>query len=195
MSGEPQQDADREGILAEIRRSIRTFMTDPGFSPDDPAWHSQVEEMWAIERLHQRREEVRREAEALQRAFVQGQICAYLTEGYSRAAAARAAGVRPETLSRWCRTAPAFAAAAKAAEEQRRHVQPAQRRRRKMTDSMQAAIVRLLQAGMTRTGAAAEAGISPTTFYTWFQRLPDFRDAVLGAEDAAAARRLPKSAR
>ncbi|MHB2023736.1 MAG: hypothetical protein ACYCO3_10455 [Mycobacteriales bacterium] len=176
------------------RRRSQLFLPASGLSPDDSVWSSQLDEMVAVERLNQRAEDERREEAARRRGFVQGQVCAFLSEGYSRAAAARAAGIRAETLSRWCRQDPAFAAAARAAEDGRQ-VQPKQRRRRKMTAGVQVALLRLLQTGVTRAEAAAGVGISRQTFYTWFQRLPEFRDAVLAAEDAAALARLPAGLR
>lgn len=112
-------------------------------------------ELWALEQFALLREEIRFEEQAKRRAFVQGQVCAYLTEGYSRADAARAAGIRPEMVSRWCRQDPVFAAAARAAQDDRRHVRPRQHRRLKMTDSVQASVVSLLRTGISRAGARA----------------------------------------
>jgi transposase len=188
MSEEPWAEDDRRRLV-ELAGRLREFLTAP-YPADDLGFDPQRSEQWALLQVAQLREELRQEEEAKQRAFVQGQVCAYLTEGYTRAEAARAAGVRPETVSRWCRKDPAFAAAARAAEDGRRHVQPREHRRLKMTNSVQATVVRLLRTGMTRAEAAAGAGISRATFYTWLRRLPEFRDAVLGAEDAAAAIRL-----
>ena len=177
--------------LVELTRQLREYLTAP-FPVDDSGFDPQRAERWALLQVAQLREELRQEEEAKQRAFVQGQVCAYLAEGYTRSAAAQAAGVTPETVARWRRRDTTFAAAALAAEQQRQQVRQPERRRRKMTDSVQASFVGLLQAGLTRAEAAAGVGISRQTFYTWFKRLPEFRHAVLVAEDTAAALRLPK---
>ena len=187
-----EDDDDSVGLL-ELARRLREFLTAP-FPADATAHDRQGAEMWALEQFARLRAEVREEEKAQRRSFIQGQVCAYLTEGYSRSAAAQAAGVTPETVSRWCRKYPAFAAAARSAEAERRQSQPQRRRRQKMTEGVQSAIVSLLEEGRTRGQAAVAAGISRQTFYTWFQRLPEFREAVLVAEDAAAAR-LPGGAK
>ena len=177
--------------LVELTRQLREYLTAP-FPVDNSGFDPQRSEQWALLQVAQLREELRQEEEAKQRAFVQGQVCAYLAEGYSRSAAAQSAGVAPETVARWRRRDATFAAAALAAEQQRRQSLQPERRRKKMTDSVQGAVVNLLQEGMTRAQASAGAGISRQTFYTWFKRLPEFHGAVLAAEDLAAARRLPR---
>ena len=184
--------ADRERLVVSLRKRIHAFLQAGNFPLNDPAFTSQLAEMWAIERLNQLEEEQRREAEAKQRAFVQGQFCAYLAEGHSRAAAARLAGTTPETVILWCRRDDDFASAVRAVTAGQRGALRNIRRGRptKLTESTQAAIIRLLQIGATRSQAAAGAGISRQTLYSWLRGAPDFRAAVAAAEKGATGPRL-----
>src|SRR4030088_75665 len=57
------------------------------------------------------------------------------------------------------------------------------------TDDKAGAILRALESGMSRTHAAARAGISPSTFDAWLTD-PDFEREVLAAESACQERAL-----
>jgi hypothetical protein len=182
-SRDPQVRPDRltEQVLARLRKYWRA-----GEYPlDDPSFVSQLNEMWAIERLNQRAQEERREDEVRRQAFAQGQICAHVSAGCTRGEAARLVGVRPETVSRWCLKDGAFAASLKDAEARQ---YPSAQRPRRAPESAKATVVELLAQGLTRSQAAAGSGISRQTFYTWLGRLPEFRAAVLAAEIVAEHR-------
>jgi hypothetical protein len=145
-------------------------------------------EEWALMEFVRLREELRSGEEAKRRSFVQGQICARITDGHSRASAARLSGVTTETVSRWMRADPGFAAAM--AQAQGLHVVADRTHwRLKMTAPVQETLVRMLGCGVTRKEAAASVGISRQTFYTWLNQRPDFRDAVLAAEAQATGGR------
>lgn len=192
MSGEPweQEEADRR-LVVELVGRFWKLMTGPLPSPgvEQPFDRVRLEE-WALVQFAELRDEQRRGEMARRRAFVQGQVCAFLAEGYTKTAAAQAAGIRPETVARWCRKDAEFAAAVRAAQESGPRSGPREYRRLKMTDNVQEAVVRLLRSGATRGEAAAGAGISRQTLYAWLKRLPDFHASVLAAEETASARRL-----
>lgn len=140
------------------------------------------------------REELRQEGLARRRSFIQGQVCARIADGHTRAAAARLSGVTPETVGRWLRKDADFAAAVRDVECARA---PAARPHwgLKMTDSLQETLVGLLREGMTRRDATAAAGVSRQTFYTWFNGRLEFRDAVLAAEASSRVAETKNSRR
>jgi transposase len=51
-----------------------------------------------------------------------------------------------------------------------------------MTEAVRDRITGLLAGGINRRQALEAVGVSKQTFYTWLQRAPDFRTAVLAAE-------------
>jgi DNA-binding XRE family transcriptional regulator len=164
-------------------RAIRKWLRYYGFEDANPVWVRELAETWADEAE-------RRQAAAVdsarRRAFQQGQVCAFIEQGRSRADAARAAGVTPETVNRWQRADPNFRRAVQNAERHRGPAPTAERQPAKMTVGVQSRIVELLGAGRTRAQAAAEAGVSRQTLYTWLRRRPDFAAAVMAAEDRAS---------
>lgn len=178
---------DVQADLSWVQR-LRTALSAP---LPDPERHDlknpQQAEEWALLEFARLRRELEQEEDTKRRSFIQGQVCARVADGHSRAAAARMAGVTPETVSRWRRADPGFAEKLRTAEggegrPSRQHW------RLKMTDSVQDAVVRRLGAGASRKEAAADAGVSRQTFYTWLKAKPDFRKAVLAAEARASAR-------
>jgi DNA-binding XRE family transcriptional regulator len=145
-------------------------------------------EEWALLEFARLREELaeakRREAEARRRAFLQGRICEQLAAGTTRTDAAIAVGLARSTVYRWMKEDPAFREAVEATERTGATARSASRVRKplKMRSGARDVILRHLRAGSTRGQAAEAAGVSRQTFYTWFKRFPDFRDAVLAAE-------------
>ena len=175
--------------VSRLRVLLSAPLPDPGVEFD----RHRAEE-WAVLEFARLREELRREELAKRRSFIQGQVCARITDGHSRAVAARLAGVTPETVAGWCRKDPVFAAAVGDAESA---AGPGQREhwRLKMTAGVQEALVRLLRSGASRKDAAAAAGVSRQTLYTWVKQRPDFRQAVLAAEASARLDRPGRSRR
>lgn len=172
-------------LVDDMARRIRAFFDSPAFSPDDPGWHSQLAEMWAIERLNQLAEEERRAEELRQRAFLQGRFCERLAAGMTRADAAVVVGTARSTIYRWLKDDSVFREAVKEAEQSGAALRPASHLRRslKLSPTAREAIIRRLQAGGSRSEAAEAAGISRQTFYTWIKRFPEFHAAVLSAEE------------
>jgi len=179
-------DSPAQNRRQKIRRRASSFL-ESGFPPDDPVMHGQLAEMWAIERWNQLAEETRLAEQGRRRAFVQGQLCAYLASGMTRTDAVVAAGVARSTLYRWLRDERGFREAVMTAERQGGSQRSTTKNHNpiKLGASAHDAILRQLRAGGTRGQAAAAAGVSRQTFYTWFKRFPDFRAAVLAAESAA----------
>lgn len=188
--------ADRRTLLAWLSQLVSS-LTEPLPDPDsdrlDDPTRSQE---WALLEWARLRHELQQEGAVARRSFTQGQICAWIADGHTRAEAARMAGITAETLARWRRADSGFAEALRAAEQgagtnEREHW------RSKMTEGVRDALLRLLRSGATRKGAAEAVGVSRQTFYTWLNTRPDFRQAVLAAEAAAPSgqRGHPRGAR
>jgi len=135
--------------------------------------------------------EGRREVEEFEerrrwRVAAQAAICAAVGLGLSKSEAAMRAGVSRESVRLWARSDPSFREALRTAEERGREVRrqrPPLRAPRRMKKGVRDSITTLLSEGMTRSEALAAAGISKQTFYTWLQRSPEFKRAVLDAEN------------
>jgi len=170
-----------------MRRRIKNFLNPPSrpeSSSDDPIMRSQYAEVVALAQWSQLAEEQQREHEILRRVCVQGQICAQLANGMTRTDAAIAVGVARSTMYRWLEEDLGFRRAVAEAELAGSpfRITGRNRKPRKLGEPAREAILRLLRAGGTRAQAAQAAGVSRQTFYSWFKRFPDFRDAVLVAE-------------
>lgn len=142
--------------------------------------------MWAIERLNQFAADKQAEAEQLRRACLQGQFCERLAAGMTRTDAAIAVGMARSSVYRWLKEEPGFLEAVEEAERMGAPFRlPARRGTSKIGKGAREVILRQLSEGHTRAQAAASAGVSRQTFYTWFKQFEDFRDAVLLAESHA----------
>ena len=65
-------------------------------------------------------------------------------------------------------------------------------RRTKYTPDVVQRVVQAIDMGATYDLAAAYAGVSPSTFYTWIQSKPEFSEAIKSAEGRAAVKWLAK---
>ncbi|MHB8719714.1 MAG: hypothetical protein ACYDAC_12625 [Candidatus Dormibacteria bacterium] len=131
-------------------------------------------------------EEAEHEAQRRRRERIQDEVCQRLSSGATKAVAAVGAGISRDTLNDWERKDPLFhrrvrqALAEGIQRRPPRHVPP-----RKVRPSVLSAITTALASGMTRTEAAASAGISKQTLYAWLRRAPEFRREVVEAEQRA----------
>jgi transposase len=188
VSGIPAwvEEEERIGhLLGQARRALTRLMTSSATGGEfDP----QLEELRASLQMSLAGAEARQAENAHRRGLIEGQVCAHVAHGHTLADAARLAGVTYATVNRWRRTDPTFSGALRAAEEGARP-SPREHWRLKMTASTLETLLGFLRSGMTRSEAAAGAGISRQTFYTWMKRAPEFGAAVATAEGLAAAQR------
>lgn len=147
----------------------------------------QYAERVAIAQWNQLAAEERGEADAFRRACLQGQFCERLSAGMTRTDAAIAVGVARSSVYRWLKEEPGFLDAANEAElvGAPLRLPPQTGKPSKMGARVRQTILHQLQEGGSRGQAAEAAGVSRQTFYTWFKRYEDFRDAVLAAEARA----------
>jgi len=170
----------------DIRVRVHDFLA-PRYWPDDPAMRPQYAEMVAIERLGELVVEQQAAAEAFRRACLQGQFCERLAAGMSRTDAAIAVGASRSSVYRWLKDEPGFRDAVTDAERLGApfRLPPRTGRPIKLGRHTREAILRQLRQGATRGQAAVAAGVSRQTFYSWFKRFEEFREAVLAAEAEA----------
>ena len=146
------------------------------------------EEMASLQ-IEAERRQVEDGAREDRRRRVRDDVCQRLRGGAGKAASAEAAGISRDTLLLWERGDPQFrqrVREALAAGEGPRKERLRQRTPAKMRPGVRRAIVAALADGVSRGQAAARAGVSRQTFYTWLRRAPDFRRDVLDAEDTAS---------
>jgi transposase len=160
------------------------------FDAGDPGLRSQRDELAVIELLEQGRRDRYRLAEAQQRQLQQQQLCTHLHAGMNRSDATATVGISRSTFYRWLGGDPQFAAAVADAElagiPSRLHRHAQRRTPTKLHARARTALLDRLRAGGSRSDAAAAAGVSRQTFYTWLKQFPDLNTAVQAAEQAAA---------